>query len=170
MSAAPPAEPWPVFSLTAGAHVLRSVLKVLEPFGGGMHRSRPSSPELRLAVDSDGLHVRMVDPSHVAMVVLDVARSALGEFTVDTPGIVGVDAGKIAEFLKVPTGTHDPVRIWTEPAPEPSGRKIRMGAGHVVRTSSTIDPSGLTEPKIPALEPTVRAAGVDSGEFARAVK
>jgi Proliferating cell nuclear antigen, N-terminal domain len=163
----PPA--WPVFSATAGAHAWRSIVKVLEPLGGSAYRRRGGPPEVLLTVDARGIHVRHVDPSHVAMVVLDIPGSALAPFTVDTPGAVGFDLAKLAEFLRVPTG-HAPVTLWTEPAPEPRDRRVRMRTGHVTRVSSSVDPSGITEPKIPELDPKARAYNVDAGEFARAVK
>src|SRR5579862_9067712 len=56
--------------------------------------------EVKLSVSKDGIEVKAVDPSHVAMLVLKLNKNGFEEFTGE-PTELGVDVEKLKEVLRL---------------------------------------------------------------------
>lgn len=107
--------------------------------------------EAKISISKDGLGVRAVDPSHVAMLVLDLNGTAFEEFTGE-PTVIGVDMEKLKEVLRL-SKPGDLLDLQYD------GGKNRLVAkvGKVTRHMSVVDPSGLTDPKVPNVTPPANA-------------
>jgi proliferating cell nuclear antigen len=107
--------------------------------------------EVKLSVSKDGIEVKAVDPSHVAMLVLKLQKSAFEEFTGESTDI-GLDVEKLKEVLRLskPTDVLDL---------QYDGGKNRLviKVGKVTRHMSVVDPAGITDPKVPNVTPPASA-------------
>jgi proliferating cell nuclear antigen len=107
--------------------------------------------EVKLSVSKDGIEVKAVDPSHVAMLVLKLQKSAFEEFTGESTEI-GLDVEKLKEVLRLskPTDILDL---------QYDGGKNRLviKVGKVTRHMSVVDPAGITDPKVPNVTPPATA-------------
>jgi proliferating cell nuclear antigen len=103
--------------------------------------------EVKLTVSKDGLEVKAVDPSHVAMLVLKLNKSAFEEFTVEATEI-GIDVEKLKEVLRL-SKPGDILDLQYD------GGKNRLviHVGKVTRHMSVVDPAGITDPKVPNVSP-----------------
>ncbi len=103
--------------------------------------------EVKLGISKDGIDVKAVDPSHVAMLVLKLNKNAFEEFTGE-PTEIGVDVEKMKEVLRLckPGDTLDL---------QYDGGKNRLvlHVGKVTRHMSVVDPAGITDPKVPNVAP-----------------
>jgi proliferating cell nuclear antigen len=103
--------------------------------------------EVKLTVSKEGIDVKAVDPSHVAMLVLKLNKSAFEEFTGEATEI-GVDVEKLKEVLRL-SKPGDLLDLQYD------GGKNRLvvRAGKVTRAMSVVDPAGITDPKVPSVTP-----------------
>jgi proliferating cell nuclear antigen len=103
--------------------------------------------EVKLSVSKDGVDVKAVDPSHVAMLVLKLKNTVFEEFTGE-PTEIGVDVEKIKEVLRL-SKPGDVIDLQYD------GGKNRlvMSVGKVTRHMSVVDPAGITDPKVPNVSP-----------------
>jgi proliferating cell nuclear antigen len=103
--------------------------------------------EVKLSVSKDGIDVKAVDPSHVAMLVLHLNKGAFEEFTGETTEI-GVDVEKFKEVLRL-SKPGDEIDLQYD------GGKNRLviKVGRVTRHMAVIDPAGITDPKVPNVTP-----------------
>jgi proliferating cell nuclear antigen len=103
--------------------------------------------EVKLSVSKDGVDVKAVDPSHVAMLVLKLKNSVFEEFTGE-PTEIGVDVEKLKEVLRL-CKPGDLVDLQFD------GGKNRLvvNVGKVTRHMSVVDPAGITDPKVPNVTP-----------------
>jgi proliferating cell nuclear antigen len=103
--------------------------------------------EVKLTVSKDGIDVKAVDPSHVAMLVLKLNKGAFEEFTGE-PTEMGVDVEKLKEVLRL-SKVGDVLDLQYD------GGKNRLvvKVGKVTRHMSIIDPAGITDPKVPNVTP-----------------
>jgi proliferating cell nuclear antigen len=104
-------------------------------------------PEAKLSVSKDGVSVKAVDPSHVAMLVLTLNKAAFEEFTGE-PTEIGIDIEKFKEVLRL-SKPGDIIDLQYD------GGKSRLvvKVGKVTRHMATIDPAGITDPKVPNVSP-----------------
>jgi proliferating cell nuclear antigen len=104
-------------------------------------------PEAKLSVSKDGITVKAVDPSHVAMLVLNLKPAAFEEFTGESTEI-GIDVEKFKEVLRL-SKPGDLIDLQFD------GGKNRLvvKVGRVTRAMSVIDPAGITDPKVPNVSP-----------------
>ncbi len=104
-------------------------------------------PEAKLVVSSDGISVKAVDPSHVAMLVLNLKSTVFEEFTGE-PTELGVDIEKFKEILRL-SKPGDLIDLQYD------GGKNRLvvKVGKITRHMSVIDAAGITEPKVPNVAP-----------------
>lgn len=104
-------------------------------------------PEAKLVVSKDGVSVKAVDPSHVAMLVLTLNKSAFEEFTGESTEI-GIDVEKFKEILRL-SKPGDLIDLQYD------GGKNRLvvKVGKVTRHMSVVDPAGITDPKVPNVSP-----------------
>ncbi|HYK93443.1 MAG TPA: DNA polymerase sliding clamp [Thermoplasmata archaeon] len=103
--------------------------------------------EVKLGISKDGIEVKAVDPSHVAMLVLKLNKSAFEEFTGE-PTDIGVDVEKMKEVLRL-CKPGDILDLQYD------GGKNRLvlHVGKVTRHMSIVDPAGITDPKVPNVSP-----------------
>jgi proliferating cell nuclear antigen len=103
--------------------------------------------EVKLVVSKDGVEVKAVDPSHVAMLVLKLKNSVFEEFTGE-PTEIGIDVEKVKEVLRL-SKPGDVIDLQYD------GGKNRlvMKVGKVTRLMSVVDPAGITDPKVPNVTP-----------------
>jgi len=103
--------------------------------------------EVKLTVSKDGIDVKAVDPSHVAMLVLKLNKAAFEEFTGE-PTEIGLDVEKLKEVLRL-SKPGDLIDLQFD------GGKNRLvvKVGKVTRHMSVIDPAGITDPKVPNVSP-----------------
>ncbi|MGI0132435.1 MAG: DNA polymerase sliding clamp [Thermoplasmata archaeon] len=103
--------------------------------------------EVKLGISKDGIEVKAVDPSHVAMLVLKINKSAFEEFTGE-PTEIGVDVEKFKEVLRL-SKPGDVIDLQYD------GGKNRLviHVGKVTRHMSVVDPAGITDPKVPNVNP-----------------
>jgi len=104
-------------------------------------------PEAKLSISKDGVSVKAVDPSHVAMLVLNLNKAAFDEFTGE-PTEIGIDIEKLKEVLRL-SKPGDLIDLQYD------GGKSRLivKVGKVTRHMATIDPAGITDPKVPNVTP-----------------
>jgi proliferating cell nuclear antigen len=103
--------------------------------------------EVKLSISKDGIDVKAVDPSHVAMLVLKVNKSAFEEFTGE-PTEIGLDVEKLKEVLRL-CKPGDIIDLQYD------GGKNRLvlHVGKVTRHMAVVDPAGITDPKVPNVSP-----------------
>jgi proliferating cell nuclear antigen len=103
--------------------------------------------EVKLTISKDGLEVKAVDPSHVAMLVLKLNKAAFEEFTGE-PTEIGIDVEKLKEVLRL-SKPGDILDLQYD------GGKNRLviHVGKVTRHMSVVDPAGITDPKVPNVSP-----------------
>ncbi|HEV2316258.1 MAG TPA: DNA polymerase sliding clamp [Thermoplasmata archaeon] len=108
--------------------------------------------EVKLSVSKDGIEVKAVDPSHVAMLVLKLKNTVFEEFTGE-PTEIGVDVEKIKEVLRL-SKPGDLIDLQYD------GGKNRLvvSVGKVTRHMSVVDPAGITDPKVPNVNPPAMVA------------
>ncbi len=103
--------------------------------------------EAKLSISKDGIEVKAVDPSHVAMLVLKMNKGAFDEFTGE-PTEIGVDVDKVKEVLRL-SKPGDVLDLQYD------GGKNRLvvHVGKVTRHMAVVDPAGITDPKVPNVSP-----------------
>jgi proliferating cell nuclear antigen len=103
--------------------------------------------EVKLSISKDGIEVKAVDPSHVAMLVLKLNSGIFEEFTGE-PTEIGLDVEKLKEVLRL-SKPGDILDLQYD------GGKNRLvvSVGKLTRHMSVVDPAGLTDPKVPNVSP-----------------
>lgn len=103
--------------------------------------------EVKFTVSKDGIDVKAVDPSHVAMLVLKLDKSAFEEFTGE-PTEIGIDVEKLKEVLRLSKpGEFLDLQF------DGGKNRLIIKAGKVTRHMSIVDPAGITDPKVPNVSP-----------------
>ncbi|NPA75579.1 MAG: proliferating cell nuclear antigen (pcna) [Euryarchaeota archaeon] len=97
--------------------------------------------EAKFEFTPNGLSVKAVDPSHVAMIVMDVEKDGFVEYECEEEEL-GVDLAKVRDILKL-TSSNDVVEISKE------GGKLTFLIGNLSRSMPLIDTSNLSVPKVP---------------------
>jgi len=101
--------------------------------------------EIKLTMKKDGLAVRAVDPSHVAMIEMKLSKKAFEEFKASDQDI-GIDLNKIKDLLKLIK--PDEMVSWRS---EDKKNRILFEVGNMKRYMSPVDLGGMTDPKVPDL-------------------
>jgi proliferating cell nuclear antigen len=103
--------------------------------------------EVKFTISKDGIDVKAVDPSHVAMLVLKLDKGAFEEFTGE-PTEIGVDVEKLKEVLRLAKpGEFLDLQF------DGGKNRLVIKAGKVTRHMSIVDPAGITDPKVPNVSP-----------------
>ena len=102
--------------------------------------------EGKFRVSQNGISMKSVDPTHVAMVDLELDRSAFETFEV-TDLELGVDIEKLKNVLKL-ASPSDVVTLYLD---EETNRLV-LNMGNLVRSMSMLDTRHMTDPKIPDME------------------
>ncbi|HXW66326.1 MAG TPA: DNA polymerase sliding clamp [Thermoplasmata archaeon] len=102
--------------------------------------------EVKLGISKDGLEAKAVDPSHVAMLVLKLQKTVFEEFTGE-PTEIGVDIEKLKEVLRL-SKPGDIIDFQFD-----GKNRLVASIGRVTRQMAVVDPAGITDPKVPNVNP-----------------
>ena len=102
--------------------------------------------EVKLSISKDGLEAKAVDPSHVAMLVLNLHKPVFEEFTGE-PTELGVDVEKLKEVLRL-SKPGDIIDFQFD-----GKNRLVASLGRVTRQMAVVDPAGITDPKVPNVNP-----------------
>ena len=102
--------------------------------------------EVKLSISKDGLEAKAVDPSHVAMLVLNLHKPVFEEFTGE-PTELGVDVEKLKEVLRL-SKPGDVIDFQFD-----GKNRLVASLGRVTRQMAVVDPAGITDPKVPNVSP-----------------
>ena len=117
--------------------------------------------EAKFEFTPDGLSVKAVDASHVAMIVLEAGKEGFAEYESEEEEI-GVDLAKIRDILKL-TSSNDVLEISKE------GGKLTFLIGNLSRSMSLIDTSNLNVPKVPNIGLPAKVT-ISKDDFVRGIK
>ena len=122
--------------------------------------------EARLDFGEDGLAVRVVDPSHVAMIKMDVDSAAFETWEVDETKL-GLEMRKLKDILSL--GTADDM---VELAYNDESGQATINIGRIDLKLRPLDNTTLNPPNVPSLELPcgVTIAGSDFGQALRAAR
>jgi proliferating cell nuclear antigen len=139
-----------MFKLRVKMETLREVIEVVSTL----------VTEVKLSVSKDGLEAKAVDPSHVAMLVLQLQKGVFEEFTGE-PTEIGVDIEKLKEVLRL-SKPGDVIELQFD-----GKNRLIASVGRVTRQMAVVDPAGITDPKVPNVSPpasvTVKTEDVRQG-------
>lgn len=119
--------------------------------------------EAKINVTKDELHIRAVDPAHVAMINFKLNKKAFEDYKAKECEL-GVDLDKIKEILKL-VKSGDVIHLKQD---EEKNRLV-IRFGNLTRRMSLVDTAGMSDPKMPNLEFSTKAT-ISTGELRRAVK
>jgi proliferating cell nuclear antigen len=102
--------------------------------------------EVKLTISKDGLEAKAVDPSHVAMLVLKLNRTVFEDFTGESTEL-GVDVEKLKEVLRL-SKPGDNIDFQFD-----GKNRLVASLGRVTRQMAVVDPAGITDPKVPNVNP-----------------
>src|SRR5580658_6617571 len=102
--------------------------------------------EVKFSVSKDGIEVKAVDPSHVAMLVLKLNKNGFEEFTGE-PTEIGVDVEKLKEVLRL-SKPGDVIDFQFD-----GKNRLVASLGRITRQMAVVDPAGITDPKVPNVTP-----------------
>ena len=102
--------------------------------------------EAKLNVTEDGIQVKAVDPSHVAMIEANLVKSAFDSYEA-APVEMGIDVDKFKTVLAV-AGKEDMVDM----EKDDSLNRLVVNIGNLTRAMPLLDTSGMPDPKVPSLD------------------
>ncbi len=102
--------------------------------------------EVKINFTPESIHIRTVDPAHIAMVDLSLGKEAFD--TYDVEGMeLGLNLNKFSKVLSLAeAGTDITLRVAEE------SNEIVITFGHIERKMVLIDTANLAEPKMPDLK------------------
>ncbi len=125
-----------MFKLRVKMEVLRELVEVVSTLVS----------EVKLSVSKDGLEAKAVDPSHVAMLVLQLQKAVFEEFTGE-PTEIGVDIEKLKEVLRL-SKPGDVLELQFD-----GKNRLVASVGRLTRQMAVVDPASITDPKVPNVNP-----------------
>lgn len=102
--------------------------------------------EVKLSAHPDSVTLKAIDPAHVAMIEVTVEKDAFTSYEADESEI-GLDLDKVKSVLKL-VSPGDVIRMEHD---ADQGR-LTLTIGNLVRRMSVVDPSSLSDPKVPQVE------------------
>lgn len=103
--------------------------------------------EVKLMVTAEGIDVKVVDPSHVAMLILSLKKTAFESFQAE-PVEIGIDVDKLKGVLRL-AKPGDLIDL----SHESSKNRLVVAVGKLTRHMSVMDVTGISDPKIPNVNP-----------------
>lgn len=119
--------------------------------------------EMKLKVNEKGISTVVVDPSHVAMVQMDIGKEAFEEYHASEFELA-IDLDKLTELLKVSTSSD----MLTIDYDDESSRLV-VQVGNLTRKMALLDTAGVPDPKIPKLLLPAKVV-VPAKELSKAIK
>ena len=102
--------------------------------------------EVKFTITPEGMILKAVDPSHVAMIELNIGKGAFESYSASDCEM-GLDLDKIKGVLKL-ASSGDIIRMEKD---DSTGRLI-IKVGNITRRMNLVDTSNLSDPKVPRLE------------------
>lgn len=102
--------------------------------------------EAKLTVSEDGMQIKAVDPSHVAMIEANLAKSGFDSYEAKSMEM-GIDVDKFKNVLTV-AGKDDMIDLEKD---EELNRLV-VNIGNLTRAMPLLDTSGMPDPKVPSLD------------------
>ncbi|PBO81296.1 MAG: DNA polymerase sliding clamp [Methanobacteriota archaeon] len=102
--------------------------------------------EAKLNVNEDGMQIKAVDPSHVAMIEANLIKSAFDSYETDVAEM-GIDVDKFKTVLTV-AGKEDMVSL----EKDDKLNRLVVNIGNLTRAMPLLDTSGMPDPKVPSLD------------------
>ena len=100
----------------------------------------------KLNVSEDGIQIKAVDPSHVAMIEANLVKSAFDSYEATTAEM-GIDVDKFKTVLAV-AGKEDMVDL----EKDDKLNRLVVSIGNLTRAMPLLDTSGMPDPKVPSLD------------------
>ena len=102
--------------------------------------------EAKLNVNEDGMQIKAVDPSHVAMIEANLIKSAFDIYETDVAEM-GIDVDKFKTVLAV-AGKEDMISL----EKDDKLNRLVVNIGNLTRAMPLLDTSGMPDPKVPSLD------------------
>ena len=102
--------------------------------------------EAKLNITKEGIQIKAVDPSHVAMIESNLVKSAFDSFEAKTMEM-GIDIDKFKTVLTV--STKDDI---VELEKDEDLNRLVVNIGNLTRAMPLLDTTGMPDPKVPALD------------------
>ncbi len=119
--------------------------------------------EARFNFEEDKLVIRVVDPSHVAMIHMEVDSAAFESWDVNET-VLGLELAKISKLVQL-AGAGDLILVNYNDAVG----KVEFQVGEIERTIRPLDRQNMQEPKVPDLDTDI-SVSLSGAKFARALK
>ena len=119
--------------------------------------------EAKLFVNEDGIQIKAVDPSHVAMIEANLIKSAFDSYEA-TKAEMGIDIDKFKTVLTV-AGKEDMVDL----EKDDKLNRLIVSIGNLTRAMPLLDTSGMPDPKVPSLD-LPASVSVSVGEISQGLK
>ena len=145
-----------MLNITARSELLRTIVETLNVV----------VEDARLDFGEDGLEVRVVDPSHVAMVQMGVDAAAFDNWEVEDTAL-GIELMKMKELLSLASST-DLVEMQYDDAVG----QVNLNVGKIDRVIRPLDTANLSPPNVPGLDlpSSVTISGADLAQALRAAR
>ena len=115
--------------------------------------------EAKLNVNEDGIQIKAVDPSHVAMIETNLVKSAFDSYEANAMEM-GLDIDKFKNVLTV-AGKEDMVEL----EKDDDLNRLVVNIGNLTRAMPLLDTSGMPDPKVPSLDSSEDATSLFSLEY-----
>lgn len=100
--------------------------------------------EVKFKLDQTGLHVKAVDPAHVAMISIDVPRESFNDFQVEGEEDMALDIERIKSVIRLASaGDNISVTRVKE--------KLKFELGTINKSISLLDNGSVSTPKVPQI-------------------
>jgi proliferating cell nuclear antigen len=119
--------------------------------------------EAKLFVNEDGIQIKAVDPSHVAMIEANLLKSAFDSYE-GAKAEMGIDIDKFKTVLTV-AGKEDMVDL----EKDDKLNRLIVSIGNLTRAMPLLDTSGMPDPKVPSLD-LPASVSVSVGEISQGLK
>ena len=119
--------------------------------------------EAKLNVSEEGLQIKAVDPSHVAMIEANLVKSAFDSYEAKAMEM-GLDIDKFKNVLTV-AGKDDMVEL----EKDDKLNRLVVNIGNLTRAMPLLDTSGMPDPKVPSLD-LPASVSVVVGEIGQGLK
>jgi len=103
--------------------------------------------EVKMSVTPEGIDVKAMDPSHVAMLILNLKKGAFEDFNGEATEI-GIDVEKLKGVLRL-AKQGDVIDI----AHDGHKGRLVVSVGKLTRHMAVVDPAGISDPKVPNVDP-----------------